>query len=147
MYPTAEDRKANSYIAFRKNLRKLTLDDEGKNPHYEMEGTDLYSELYSASHPELPDLKQLFKQTIFKTGVVHENDDGTKNYDIEPMKLAEIYNKAMNRSYELLITAVVCNRMFGQTLHDIPSRPTRHKFLIKKVKKANREEARQQAIT
>ena len=31
----------------------------------------------------------------FKADVIHENPDGTKSYDIEPMKLAEIYNKAI----------------------------------------------------
>ena len=64
MYPTAEDRKANHYTQFRKNLRGLTLDDNGANPHYELEGAEPYDEMYKASHPELPDPKQLFKQTI-----------------------------------------------------------------------------------
>ena len=150
MYPTAQDRKAHPYTVFRKNLRQLTLDDEGKNPLYEMEGTDEFAEMYNASHPELPDPKQLYKQTIFdkvyndfKASVIHDNEDGTKSYDIEPMKLAEIHNKAMNRTYELNILDDVCEKMFGRKLLDIPSRVARQKFLCKKMKKTNREQVRQ----
>ena len=146
MYPTAEDRKQNPYTRFRKNLRRVTLDYDDTNTRYELEGSEPYSEMYKASHPELPDPTQLFKQTIFnavynqfKGEVVQEDEQGNRSYDIEPMKLAEIYNKAVNRSYELLITAVVCNRMFNQTLHNIPSRAAHQKQLWKKIKKSNRE--------
>ena len=63
MYPTVEDRKANPYTQFRKQLRRLTP-VEGQ-PAYVMEGTDDYAELYRATHPTTPDPKQLFKQEIF----------------------------------------------------------------------------------
>ena len=66
MYPTAEARKANPYIQFRKNLRRITLNDDGKNHRYELEGSELYSELHKVSHSEQPDPMQLFKQTIFE---------------------------------------------------------------------------------
>ena len=66
--------------------------------------------------------------------------------EIEPMKLAEIYNKAMNRCYELFVVDAVCEKMFGQTLHAISSRAARQKYLRKNIQNSNREEARKHAI-
>ena len=65
MYPTVEARKTKPYTQFRKNLRRITLDDD-TNPHYELEGAEPYSELYNVSHPKRPDPKQLYKQYIFE---------------------------------------------------------------------------------
>ena len=96
---------------------------------------------------------QLFMQQIFgdmyeqfKGQVVHEDEDGNKSYDIPPMKLAEIFNKAMNRCYELLVFDVVCANMFNQPLIQIPSRVARQKFFRKNIAKSNRDEAKDRAI-
>ena len=87
MFPTAEDRKQNPYTQFRKNFRMLTHDSQS-NPTYQLPGSEPYSELFKASHPELPDPKQLFKQTIFdevynrfKREVVHEDEEGNRTYE------------------------------------------------------------------
>ena len=66
MYPTAEDRKANPYPQCRKRLGTITLDEDETNPRYELEGAEPYDELQIVSHPEPPDTKQPFKQTIFE---------------------------------------------------------------------------------
>ena len=89
--PTAEDRKANPYTKFRKQLRSLTSDEKGR-PIYAMDGTEAYSELYRASHPETPDPKQFYKQAIFDKVYkefkdAQEDQEGNRTYDIEPMKL------------------------------------------------------------
>ena len=62
------------------------------------------------------------------------------------MKLAEIYNKAMNRSYELHIMNAICDKLFNQPLHPIRSKAAHKKFLCKHIKKSNRDEVRDQAI-
>ena len=66
--------------------------------------------------------------------------------DIEPMKLAEIYNKAMNRSHELVVMSAVWKRLFNQNIHKILSKAARQKFYRKNIKKANRDEVRKEAI-
>ena len=106
------------------------------------------------ARPSGVDPKQLFKQQIFgpvyenfKASVVHEDPNtGEKSYDIPPMKLAEIFNKAMHRFYELLVFDVVCAQMLGQPLIQIPSRIARQKFLRKYITKSNRDEAKDRVI-
>ena len=143
MFPTPEDRKVNPYTQFRKNLRRLTLDGD-TNPRYELEGAEPYPEMYKASHPELPDPKQLFKQTIFdrvyndfKSSVVQEDEQGNRSYDIEPMKLAEIYINAMNYLSLLLSVDECLVRIYTISQVKQPDKRTYERILrratVKKV--------------
>ena len=109
--------------------------------------------MYDKAKPSRVDPKQLFKQTVFgpvydtfKEQITHEDANGRKTYDIPPMKLAEIYNKAINRCYELLVLDDVCYEKFGQPLISLPSREARQKFLRKKITKSNRDEIKDAAI-
>ena len=95
--------------------------------------------------PETPDPKQFYKQAIFDT--VYNVFKAEAIRDGCPrMKLIEIYNKTMNRSYELNILSPVCDKLLGQHLHAIRSKAARQKFLRKHLKKVSREQAREQAI-
>ena len=75
--PTPEDRKANRYTQFRKQLHRLTL--VNGQPAYVMEGIDDYAELYRATLPAIPDPKQLFKQEIFDS--LYNNFKAVANMD------------------------------------------------------------------
>ena len=87
MYTTPEDRKANPYTQFRKQLRTL-VEDSKSRPVYAMDGTEAYSELYNVSHPETHDPKQFYKQAIFdivynvfKETVIQEDEQGNRTYE------------------------------------------------------------------
>ena len=62
------------------------------------------------------------------------------------MKLAGIFNKAMNRCYELLVLNEVCDNLFNVALVTIPSREARQKWMRKVITKTNRDDVKDEAI-